>query len=98
MHKLFLITILFVPIYLFGQKETSYYDNGNVKSEWKTDTTTEFTTNYFFFETGELKSKGIFNKDGVLEDYFHFNQNGDTVARSHIPEFNAQPSVCSQIE
>lgn len=91
MKKLLIIIGILCPTLLLAQNETSYYENGNIKSEWKTDTIKHLKINYFYFETGELKSQGIFDLDGVLKDYFHFSQNGDTIVRSHIPEFNAQP-------
>ena len=90
--KQFLVVLLIISnLSSFGQKKTEYYDNGSIKSEWEIDSNTKNVINYFYFETREIKSIGIFDSIGVLQDYFHFNQNGDTISKSHILEFKSQP-------
>lgn len=84
------LILLFVPFWVLGQQETQYYDTGQTKSEWKTDEASGTKTNYFYFETGELKLVGIYDSIGVLQNYFQFNQQGDTLRKSHIPEFKRQ--------
>ncbi len=93
MKKLALFLVLMLPlqVLVLAQKASEYYSNGQLKSVWKTDTLAGTVTNYFYFETGQIKSIGIFDATGLLLDFFHLNKLGDTIGRSHIPEFKAQP-------
>ena len=91
MKKTIPFCLILLPLLSFGQKKTEYYQNGHVKSEWKIDSVAGTNTNQAYFETGELKDKGIFDLQGVLLDFFHLNKHGDTINRSHIPEYKAQP-------
>ena len=93
MKLFYLIAILFLPFITIGQKTTEYFANGKVDNERKTDSKSGIETQNFYFETGELRFQGIYSSNGLLQDYFSFNEKGDTIKKSKIPIIKAQPKI-----
>lgn len=89
--KTLLTLLFFIPIMLFAQQDSMFYDSGALMNQTFRYKTGIVKSISYFYETGEFKGESFYDTRGVLLDGYTLNTTGDTISKSKVPEFNAQP-------
>lgn len=78
---------------LVAQQDSLYYDTGELMNISYYHDNRELKTKLYFHKDGNLSGESIYDIEGVLLNSFSLNSAGDTISRSNIPLFNAQPKT-----
>lgn len=91
MKKLLLLIVFTFPIILYAQKDSMYYDTGELMNISFYHDSGNMKSRTYFYKTGEFKGESFYDSLGVLNDGYTLGVNGDTIYKSEIPLFNSQP-------
>lgn len=88
-----LFFLLFVsPTLIIAQQDSMFYGSGELMNVGYYNESGIQESTSFFYQTGEFKGEAFYDNRGVLIDGYTLNVEGDTIRKSNIPLFNAQPA------
>ena len=91
MKKLLILILAAIPTLLFAQQDSMFYDTGELMNKSFYYESGVKKSRTYFYKTGESKGESFYNEQGVLIDGYTLNTKGDTIGKSEVPLFNAQP-------
>jgi hypothetical protein len=89
--KKLLLLLISSPILIFAQQDSMYHDTGELMNISFNSEKGIKKSRTYFYKTGESKGESFYDERGVLNDGYSLSIKGDTIGKSEVPLFNAQP-------